>query len=254
MSSCYELTEVNMAIAKTLSGKRVAVLAADGFEYVELSVPRAALKLAGASVSIISLHDGKIRGMNLTEPTRTVRVDRTLDEAVAADYDALLLPGGFIGPDFLRQSHLARKLVRDFDLQNKPIASLCHGPWVLASAGLVAGRRLSSWPGIRDDLVNAGAVWRDEPLVRDRNWVTSRGPQDLQAFVPAMLELFRDPARAFTDGDTARLDQTSSPQADHPPRPAVAAARALPGPGLPTVAAMAFGTALGALAFRSSSH
>jgi protease I len=243
-----------MSIAKTLAGKRVAVLAADGFEFVELSVPRAALKLAGASVDIISLHRGKIRGMNLTEPTRTVRVDRILDEAVAADYDALLLPGGFIGPDFLRQSHLARQLVRDFDVPSKPIASLCHGPWLLASAGLVAGRRLSSWPGIRDDLVNAGAVWRDEPLVRDRNWVTSRGPQDLQAFVPAMLELFRDGSSAFANGDKAQLDQGSSPQADHPPRVAVAAARALPGPGLPTVAALAVGTAVGALAFRSSSH
>jgi protease I len=243
-----------MSIAKTLAGKRVAALAADGFEFVELSVPRAALKLAGASVDIISLHHGKIRGMNLTEPTRTVRVDRILDEAVAADYDALLLPGGFIGPDFLRQSHLAREFVRDFDVPNKPIASLCHGPWLLASAGLVAGRRLSSWPGIRDDLVNAGAVWLDEPLVRDRNWVTSRGPQDLQAFVPAMLELFRDGPRAFTSGDTARIDRSSSPQADHPPRLAVAAARALPGPGLPTVAALAVGTAVGALAFRSSSR
>jgi len=243
-----------MSIARTLAGKRVAVLAADGFEYVELSVPRAALKLAGASIDVISLHDGKIRGMNLTEPTRTVRVDRTLDEAVAADYQALLLPGGFIGPDFLRQSQLAREFVRHFDVANKPIATLCHGPWLLASAGLVAGRRLSSWPGIRDDLVHAGAVWRDEPLVRDRNWVTSRGPQDLQAFVPAMLELFRDGASAFTNGDAARLDQSSSPQADHPPRLAVAAARALPGPGLPTVAALALGTAVGALAFRSSSH
>jgi deglycase len=243
-----------MSIAKTLAGKRVAVLAADGFEYVELSVPRAALKLAGASVDVISLHHGKIRGMNLTEPTRSVRVDRTLDEAVPADYDALLVPGGFIGPDFLRQSHLARELVRDFDISNKPIASLCHGPWLLASAGLVAGRRLASWPGIRDDLVHAGAVWRDEPLVRDRNWVTSRGPQDLQAFVPAMLALFRDGAKALTDGDTARLDQSSSPQPDHPPRLAVAAARALPGPGLPTVAALAVGTALGALAVRSSAH
>jgi protease I len=243
-----------MSIAKTLAGKRVAALAADGFEYVELSVPRAALKLAGASVDIISLHDGRIRGMNLTEPTRTVRVDRTLDDAAAADYEALLLPGGFIGPDFLRQSHLAREFVRDFDTANKPIATLCHGPWLLASAGLVAGRRLSSWPGIRDDLVHAGAVWRDEALVRDRNWVTSRGPQDLQAFVPAMLELFRDGARAFADGDSARLDRASSPQADHPPQLAVAAARALPGPVLPTVAALAVGTAVGALAFRSSSH
>jgi deglycase len=243
-----------MSITKTLAGKRVAVLAADGFEYVELSVPRAALKLAGASVDIISLHAGKIRGMNLTEPTRTVRVDRTLDEAVAADYEALLLPGGFIGPDFLRQSRLAREFVRDFDTSNKPIATLCHGPWLLASAGLVAGRRLSSWPGIRDDLVHAGAVWRDEPLVRDRNWVTSRGPQDLQAFVPAMLELFRDGPSAFANGDAARLDQSPSPQADQPPRLAVAAARALPGPGLPAVAGLAVGTAVGALFFRSSSH
>jgi protease I len=242
-----------MALVNTLQGKRIAILAADGFEYVELSVPRSALRTAGANIEILSLHAGSIRGMNLTEPTHSVRVDRTLDAASAADYDALLLPGGFIGPDFLRQSRLARDFVRTFNMVAKPIATLCHGPWVLVSAELVVGRELAAWPGIRDDIVHAGGVWRDEPLVRDQNWVTSRGPQDLRAFVPAMLELFRDGPRVKVPEGEAKLDKTSSPKADNPPRIAVTAARVLPGPALPAVAGFAVGTALGAL-LRPSSH
>jgi protease I len=128
---------------------------------------------------------------------------------------------------------------------------------LLVSAQLVAGRRLAAWPGIRDDVVHAGGVWRDEPLVRDHNWVTSRGPQDMGAFVPAMLELFaRGPVAALAtnlDNDMA-IERVSSPQRDEPPKVAVAAARILPGPALPAIAGLAAGTALGALAFRSPSH
>lgn len=237
-----------------LAGKRVAVLAADGFEYVELSVPLAALRAAGAKTEVVSLHAGKIRGMNLTEPTLSVRVDRTLDDTDAAEYDALLLPGGFISPDFLRQSRRARDFVTAFDRANKPIATLCHGPWVLISAELVVGRRLSAWPGIRDDVVHAGGVWRDEPLVRDKNWVTSRGPQDMDDFIEGMLECFAesrevlDAPQPFTEAD---LERSSSPKRDEPPRLAVGAARLLPGPALPAMAGLAAGAALGALAFRS---
>jgi protease I len=233
-----------------LGGKRVAVLAADGFEYIELSVPVAALRAAGATTEVVSLHGGRIRGMNLTEPTLSVRVDRTLDAADAADYDALLLPGGFISPDFLRQSRLAREFVKSFDRANKPIASMCHGPWVLISAEIVVGRRLSAWPGIRDDIVHAGGVWRDEPLVRDGNWVTSRGPQDMAAFVPGMLECFAQTpetlsaSRLPAEADGARAP---SPKRDEPPRLAVSAARLLPGPALPAIAGLAAGAALGAL-------
>ena len=179
-----------MKLKGRLQGKRIAVLAADGFEMVELVVPLAALKAAGATVDVISLRRGRIRGVNLHEPARRVRVTKTLAEADAGDYDALLIPGGFINPDLLRQSEEARSFVRNFDALRRPIATLCHGPWLLSSAGLTSGRTMTSWPGIRDDLVNAGATWLDQELVRDGNWVTSRGPQDMRAFVSGMLELF----------------------------------------------------------------
>src|SRR3954471_17163922 len=173
-----------------LKGRRIAALAADGFEKVELVVPMRALQAAGAKVDVISLRHGNIRGVNLHEPASRVHVDKTIAEANPADYDGLLLPGGFINPDLLRQSAEAREFVRAFDGAGKPIASLCHGPWVLASAGLLAGRTLTSWPGIRDDMVNAGAVWLDQAVVHDRNLVTSRGPQDMVPFVRAVLEHF----------------------------------------------------------------
>jgi protease I len=233
-----------------LKGKRVAILAADGFEYVELKVPKMALWTAGAEVEVISLHEGKIRGMNLTEPTRTVRVDRRVEDADA--YDALLVPGGFIGPDFVRQSQEARDFVQAFDQAGKPIATLCHGPWVLASAGLVEGRALAAWPGIRDDIVHAGGIWRNEPLVRDGHWVSSHGPQDLQAFIPAMIELFASGASAG-DGRGERAsfqNRVSSPQAREPIPLALAAARILPGPTVRTVAAAAALTALTAAVLR----
>src|SRR5689334_8083331 len=134
-----------------LTSRRIAVLAADGFEKVELTIPLNALKLAGADVDIVSLRKGRIRGVNLHEPASRVRVNRTIARANPADYDGLFLPGGFINPDLLRQSQEAREFVRAFDEAGKPIATLCHGPWVLASAGLVSGRTLTSWPGIRDD-------------------------------------------------------------------------------------------------------
>lgn len=235
-----------------LRGKKVAVLAADGFEYVELAVPVKALRAAGADVEVVSLHGGKIRGMNLTEPTRAVRVDRTLAEANPAEYDGLLVPGGFVGPDLLRQSEDARRFVRAFDDAGKPLATLCHGPWLLASAELVAGRRLAAWPGIRDDLVHAGAVWRDEPLVRDGNWVTSRGPQDLAVFVPAMLALMASGAAARA-GD-AQGDLTSSPKPERPPALAVTAARLLPGPTLRTAALAALALGAAAFAFRRAAR
>jgi protease I len=235
-----------------LRGKKVAVLAADGFEYVELIVPRRALRLAGAAVDVVSLHAGRIRGMNLTQPTRTVRVDRTLDGADPTAYDALLLPGGLYGPDFLRQSHKARMFVAAFDAANKPIAALCHGPWLLVSAELVGGRILSSWPGIRDDIVHAGGIWRDEPLVRDGNWVTSRSPQDFREFVPGMIDLFAAAAtaRIMPPVELPEGALISSPKHDEPPRLAVAAARILPGPTFRTLAGAAAATALAALAIR----
>ena len=177
-----------------LQGKRIAVLAADGFEKVELTIPVKALRMAGADVDIVSLRNGRIRGVNLHEPASRVKVTKTIEEANPSDYDGLLVPGGFINPDLLRQSAKAREFVRAFDAAGKPIASLCHGPWVLASAGLLKGRTLTSWPGIRDDVVNAGATWLDEEFVRDGNLATSRGPQDLVPFIKGIKQLFAEKA------------------------------------------------------------
>jgi len=177
---------------KKLKGLRVAVLATDGFEQVELTVPVKKLKREGADVTIVSLHEGKIRGMNLLYPGKKVRVDATLKDVKAADYDAVLIPGGFVNPDTLRQSALAQDFVRDADIIDLPMAVICHGPWVLASAGLVEGRKLTSWPGIKDDVKNAGGEWVDEPVLRDRNWVSSRGPHDMAAFLNGMVELFAE--------------------------------------------------------------
>lgn len=173
-----------------LEGLRVAILAADGFEQVELTEPMKELRRQGAVVEVLSLRPGHIKGMNLIIPGKKVRVDRVVFNADPDAYDALLLPGGFVNPDLLRQSKEVLRFVRTFNEEEKPIAVMCHGPWVLASADLVRGRRITSWPGIKDDLINAGAEWVDEPLVRDGNWVSSRGPQDLRAFKKGMVDLF----------------------------------------------------------------
>lgn len=226
-----------------LKGRRIAVLAADGFEKVELTVPRLALQLAGATVDIISLRRGRIRGVNLHEPASRIGVDHTLGDADPNDYDALLLPGGFINPDLLRQSKGAREFVRAFDAAGKPIASLCHGPWVLASAGLLEGRTLTSWPGIRDDLVHAGATWLDREVVRDGNLVTSRGPQDLKPFVQEIIKHFAADAPLGRDGAWPNPGP-SSPQASEPPQLVLQAFRWMPRPSVRTLVLVALGTAL----------
>jgi protease I len=223
-----------------LKGRRIAALAADGFEKVELVVPMKALRAAGARVDVISLRHGNIRGVNLHEPASRVHVDKTIAEANPDDYDGLLLPGGFINPDLLRQSAEARAFVRAFDQAGKPIASLCHGPWVLASAGLLQGRTLTSWPGVRDDLVNAGATWLDQPFVRDGNLATSRGPQDLIPFVQGCLDLFAEHAPIPRTAHP-RVSR-SAPQANEPPAIVLGAMKWLPKPSLRTA------VGLGALA------
>ncbi len=218
-----------------LNGRSIAVLAADGFESIELVVPVDALRAAGARVEIVSLRAGRIRGVNLHEPAARVRVDRLVESANPADYDGLLIPGGFINPDLLRQSAAARSFVREFDVRRKPIATLCHGPWVLVSAGLTQGRTMTAWPGIRDDVVNSGAVWLDEPLVRDGNWLTSRGPQDLAAFVRGILALFGGAPAPAAQHDSA----TSAPPRVTPPALMVAAMKWVPRPSLRTAALIA---------------
>lgn len=226
-----------------LKGRRIAALAADGFEQVELSVPMYALRLAGAKVDVISLRHGRIRGVNLHEPASRVSVDKTVEEADPNAYDALLLPGGFINPDLLRQSQRAREFVRAFDTAGKPIASLCHGPWVLASAGLLQGRTLTSWPGVRDDLVNAGATWLDQEVVHDGNLLTSRGPQDMKPFVQEMIKHFAEGAPLQRD-EAAATARTSSPQLDEPPQLVLQAMRWMPGPTVRTIALIALGFVL----------
>jgi protease I len=179
---------------KTLKGIRVGVLAADGFEQVELTLPVRALRKRGAQVDIISLHKGRIRGMNLMWPGKKVRVDETVERVRPKDFDALLIPGGFVNPDKLRQSEEVLDFVREMDRHGRPIATLCHGPWVLVSAGLVSGRKLASWPGIKDDIRNAGAEWMDESGVRDGRWFSSRGPHDMRHFIKGMVALFDEHA------------------------------------------------------------
>src|SRR4051812_41818762 len=223
-----------------LKGRRIAALAADGFEKVELTVPMYALQLAGAKVDVVSLRHGRIRGVNLHEPASRVGVDKTVEEADPNAYDALLLPGGFINPDLLRQSQRAREFVREFDTAGKPIASLCHGPWVLASAGLLQGRTLTSWPGIRDDLVNAGATWLDRAVVRDGNLVTSRGPQDLKPFVQEIIRHFAADASLARDGAIA-ADGASSPQRNEPPQLVIQVMRWMPRPSFRTLILVAIG-------------
>ncbi|MDD7968122.1 type 1 glutamine amidotransferase domain-containing protein [Actinomycetospora lemnae] len=174
-----------------LRGLTVAILATDGVERVELEAPRGALYGAGARTELLSIHDGEIaaRQMDL-DPAGTFSVDRQVGEASVDDYDALLLPGGTMNPDQLRTDPDAIGFVRSFVDSGKPVASICHGPWTLAEADCVRGKRLTSWPSIRTDLRNAGAEVVDEEVCVDGQFTTSRGPQDMAAFCAAVVEQF----------------------------------------------------------------
>ena len=186
-------------MAQRLAGKKVAVLATDGFEQSELTDPVQALKDAGAEVHVVAPKAGQIQGMKHDEKGDKVRVDRTLAEAANADYDALVLPGGVANPDKLRLEREAIAFIRRFVEDDKPIAAICHGPWTLIDAGGVAGRRMTSWPSLKNDLKNAGAQWVDEEVVVDKGLVTSRKPDDLPAFCAKMVEEFAEgnhPVRA----------------------------------------------------------
>jgi len=173
-----------------LKGKKVAILAADMFERVELEEPRKALEDAGADVEVVSIHDGEIKGFDHFEPANTVQVDHTVDEVSPDDYDALLVPGGVGNPDQLRGDENAVSFVRGFDAAGKPMAVICHGPWVLVESGVVRGRRVTSWPTLESDIRNAGGEWTDEEVVVDGNIVTSRKPDDIPAFNREMLRIF----------------------------------------------------------------
>lgn len=171
-----------------ISGKRVAILATNGFEQSELEVPLAKLREAGAKVEVVSLKPGEIKGWDKKEWGRAVKVDRTLDEASPTDYDALVLPGGVMNPDTLRTNEHAVGFVRDFMSAGKPVAAVCHGPWTLVEAGAVKGKTLTSWPSLRTDITNAGGHWVDQEVVTDNGLVTSRKPADLPAFCKKMIE------------------------------------------------------------------
>lgn len=177
---------------KRLEGKKVAILAADMFERVELEEPRKALEDAGATVEVISIHDGEIRGFDHFDPASTVKVDRLVEEAQVDDYDALMIPGGVGNPDQLRGDENAVNFVREFAESKKPMAVICHGPWVLIDAGVARGRTLTSWPTVGTDLRNAGANWVDKEVVVDDGIVTSRKPDDIPAFNAKMIEEFAE--------------------------------------------------------------
>ena len=173
-----------------LSGKRVAILAADGFEQVEMTKPRGALEDAGAQVQIVSVKSGQIQGMHHADKGERFDVDLTLDEARPNEFDALMIPGGLMNPDTLRSTPEALDFTRHFFEEGKPVAAICHAPWVLIDAGVIRGRRITSWPAIKTDVRNAGAIWIDEEVVVDNGLVTSRKPDDIPAFNKKMVEEF----------------------------------------------------------------
>jgi protease I len=179
-------------MAQSLTGKKVAILATDGFEQVELTEPLKALKQEGAQVDVVSPHGGEIQGFKHLEKGDKVKVDRTLDDVRAENYDALVLPGGVANPDQLRTIAKAVSFARAFYDTQKPIAVICHGPWTLIDAGVVRDLEITSWPSLKTDLKNAGARWVDKEVVVDSGIVSSRKPDDLPAFCKKMVEEFRE--------------------------------------------------------------
>lgn len=173
---------------QSLNGKKVAILVEDGFEQIELTSPREALEQAGAKTHIVSPKRDRVKGWEHTQWGQEFPVDVSLDKAKANEYDALLLPGGVMNPDKLRTSKQAVQFVRSFFDQGKPVAAICHGPWILVEADVVNGRKVTSYPSIQTDLKNAGANWVDQEVVVDQGLVTSRKPDDLPAFNRKMVE------------------------------------------------------------------
>ena len=176
----------------SLSGKRVAILATDGVEQVELTEPRKALDAAGAITKVVSPKSGSIKGWNHTDWGEPIHVDITLDKANPNDFDALMLPGGVMNPDHLRMNENAVNFVRAFFEAGKPVAAICHGPWMLVEADVIRGRNVTSWPSLQTDLRNAGAHWTDSQVVTDHGLVTSRKPDDIPAFNKKMIEEFAE--------------------------------------------------------------
>jgi protease I len=193
-------------MANSLNGKKVAIIAADMVEQVELLEPRKALDDAGAKTELISIKPGEIQGFDHFDPADKIKVDKLVEEADASDYDALMIPGGVGNPDQLRGDENMVSFVRDFFAQGKPVAAICHGPWVLVEAGVVKGRRLTSWPTLQTDIRNAGGNWVDEQVVVDHGMVTSRKPDDIPAFNKKMIEEF---AEGVHEGQREKAKATS---------------------------------------------
>lgn len=229
-----------MSASGLLTGKRIAVLAADGVEQAELNAALAALKDAGAQAVLIALRPGRLRSMNVHQPADLVRVDKKIDDADAADYDGLLIPGGYIAPDLLRQSARVRDFVCAFDAAGKPIAAMSHAALVLVSCRLVAGRTLTAWPGLRDDLVNAGAVWLNQDVVRQGALLTSRTPQDAAAFVRALVPFLAGETEALAANASANASVNSAADSDPPQQ----SPSELPGQSMRWLAAPSLGAML----------
>jgi protease I len=175
-------------MSSSLKGKKIAILATDGFEQSELMQPRQALEEAGAHTEVISPNAGKIKGWDHTDWGESVKVDKTLDNANAEEYDGLLLPGGVINPDHLRMDPKAVNFDQQFVSSGKTVGAICHGPWTLLEAGALKGKTVTSWPSLRTDLKNAGAHWVDKEVVTDGQFITSRKPDDIPAFNKAVIE------------------------------------------------------------------
>jgi protease I len=175
-----------------LDGKRILILATHGFEQSELEVPRDRLKAAGAQVDIVSPETGEIKGWDMKDWGRPVKVDKALADARESDYDAIVLPGGQINPDLLRVNGDALKLIKAFYDAGKTVAAVCHAPWLLIEAGLANGRRMTSYNSIKTDVINAGAKWEDSSVVTDNGVITSRNPGDLEDFSKKIIEEVRE--------------------------------------------------------------
>jgi protease I len=176
-----------------IKGKKIAILATDGYEQAELTDPKKNLENAGAKVDVISIKDGKIKGWDKTDWGASVKVDHLVTDVKPADYDALVLPGGQINPDKLRTDKAAVAFIKEFVESGKPVAAICHGPWGLVEANVVKDKTVTSWPSIHTDLKNAGANWVDKEVVQDGNLITSRKPEDIPAFSKTLIEALSQP-------------------------------------------------------------